>query len=479
MSLKNLWIDGDQWVVYGERPQCWVGGDAFKLSNLISKGAAGHGREFFDLGSRWVEHRQRILGEHHHERVFNETGGWTKNHPMFGSYPADAGIWDVGDLRKRAGAGQRIKRLTPINEDVLEWLMKTSQETGVTFEIVIDATLKHTPGLSTAITDQAIRQTSEFLRALYLGELEDRGHYPGATVIIEARNEWQAHNLHGTTLHQVNMWAERFRRWEWDGQGDRPWEFSHAPIKNYVCRQFPEAPFIVDNSMDGVNVGREPRNFSEMNMHPTRSGDWWTMEIIKRIDDQIYTMEQFKADARGAPTSFNESKMWVDPEDLPRILGQETVDGRTGATNAAWYHAWSYTSDIGKYNLWLDNCTSPGGVKRFTVHDEKGMQTIYDWPRAETLLEAVLRERFGSSSPEPPSPEPPGPPEPPTPARVDYRPAIDMKYQHVLGRKPEQYDPPGYEYYQDKLENWGWTLQMVEESMLRSEGYAKKYPLKR
>ena len=50
-------------------------------------------------------------------------------------------------------------------------------------------------------------------------------------------------------------------------------------------------------------------------------------------------------------------------------------------------------------------------VDYFILHDEKGVETLVDWPRKETRLEKWARDYFGTDA----SPEPPVPPEPPTP----------------------------------------------------------------
>ena len=460
MALKNLSQSRGKWLVDGEKKDCWVGADSFKLANLLSQFYATGDQKYETMAKRWIEHMQGILGQNTHLRVFGETGGWEKGHrksrvghPMFGSMPSDAGIWDIADLRNRAANGQRIKKLTPLNESVIWWLLNCSHETGVAIEYVVDATIKHTEGLVTATTDHAIRETSEFMRALYRGETKGgREALPNAKIIIGARNEWEAHNGVGdekprTSLREVNMWAERFHRWELGEEKNYIYSYSD-PGNGYGGRQWMEGFIIVDDSNNGVNVGKSPKNFDEMNEHPQRGDRWW--ELPPEY------MERFNADARGVPTSFNESMMICDPPDESRCR--------------EWYGAGGWTVETDHYEQFLDNATGPKGVARFTVHAEKFVQCDTEWPRRETWIEGMLRERYGSGSPDP-GPAPPDPPTPPEPPRVSYRRVIRQAYRDILDREP---DNEGEASYQDKLENQGWTEARMREHIMRSAEFAKK-----
>ena len=458
MSLQKLSQRDGKWVVDGQVKEFWAGRDSFKLANMLSKYFAGHdGQKWLVMAERWVEWNQLLLGENVILRVFGETGGW-EGHPMFGAEPADAGIWDLEDLRKRSAEGRRIKELTGLNKKVIEWLMKTSHESGVAFEYVVDATLKHTEGdgsegnqwLHTPITDHAIRQTCEYMRELWLQK------YPKVKIVIEARNEAWAHNKMRTKLNEVNRWAERFYRWEREVDGDKEIKLAFAsPGSDWVCRQWPEGYIVVDRSVgNGVHVGTEPGRHKMGLRHPDREPKdrkWWELPT---------DMEQDRADCRGTPLGYNESMPYVDEEDYARAR--------------EWYGS-DITSDLSRYLEWMENCRQ--AVEYFIIHDEKGMQCDVDWPRKETRLEAELR----GLSPPPPPPPPPG--------SIDFRPVISRAYRDLLGRPRNRDgtygDRKGLDYKNEKMQDKmtadgnierGMTEAEMREKMIRSVEYRKQHP---
>jgi hypothetical protein len=340
---------------------------------------------------QWIELNQRLLGEHVVLRVFGETGGWT-THPMFGSEPKDEGIWNLKELRQLAKDGVRIRRLTPLNRKVIEWLVRESHNTGVAFEYVVDATLKHTEGLVTATTDHAIRQTAVYFRELIDGP---DAPYHNAAILFEARNEWNAHNKMRTKLSDVNMWAQRMYRW---AKGDDRKIRFKSPGKDWIAEQWPEGHMIVDGTVDnGVNVGLSAGLFKMSLEHPDRDRPkWWELPP---------TYEQLKADARGAPFGYNESILYGDQEDKERLR--------------AWYGARGWTVDLPHYMDWYNTCKNK--VRYFIIHDEKGMQCDTHWPRAVTRLEAELGDYI--------------PPPPPPPPEPNYRPLFYSMYRDYLKRE--------------------------------------------
>jgi len=422
VSLKNLTQRNGKWVVYGERQKCVLGRDAFKLANMVARGMEAQ-------ALRWIEHNQRLLGEHHFERVFAETGGWTKGHPMFGAPPSDPGIWNVPQLQKMVAEGRKLRHLTDLNKKVIEWFMRSSHETGVCFEYVVDATLKHTEGLNTPITDNAIRLTAAYMRELWLEK------YPNAVIIIEGRNEWRAHNKMRTKLNEVNMWAQRFHRWK--HEDDRTKHSFTDPGGGFVAEQWPESYILEDDTTNGLftfECGPEPTTYDMGCIHPSRNGQWW------KLPD---TMEQLRRYCRGAPLGFNESMLYCDQEDHQRC--------------ADWYRGGGWTSELDRYLEWLDACRGDRGVDYFIIHDEKGMQCDPGWPRSVTRLEEAL----GGTAPPPP---------PPPNGEVSYERVIQQAYVEILGRDP---DPGGLANYQRLMAN-GMTEAKMRESLLRSEEYKRK-----
>jgi hypothetical protein len=386
-----------------------------------------HGKEGWETRAKmWIEHNQRLLGEHTILRVFGETGDWS-GHQMFGSEPKDEGIWNLDELRDLAKRGIRIRRLTPLNRKVIDWLCRMSHETGIAFEYVVDATLKHTEGLVTGTTDHAIRQTALYFRELIDGK---DAPYPNATIVFEARNEWNAHNKTKTKINQVNMWAQRMYRW---AKGDDRKVQFRSPGDDWVPEQWPEGHIIVDKSTgNGANVGPEPGNFKMSLEHPDRDRpQWWTLPP---------TFEQLVTDARGVPFGYNESILYCDEEDWTRVR--------------SWYGARGWTTDLDHYLMWLDNCKD--SVRYFIIHDEKGMQCDTHWPRGATRLETELGDY--------------PPPPPPPPPRVSYAKVVRMAYLDILGRLP---DPGGLDFYDRALEA-GMTEAEMRERMMRSEEFKKK-----
>ena len=439
--LNNLHITNGKWVVDGVVKPCWLGRGSFKLANMLSMHYAGLEGGWLDMASRWIEHNQRLLGENVILRVFGETGGWggpghpsgRRDHPMFGSRPYDAGIWDLEDIQTRSAEGRRIENLTFLNKNVIARLMKFSHETGCAFEYVVDATLKHTVGLGTPgnewlktpITDHAIRQTASYMR-------DQMETFPKAKIILEARNEWTAHNKMGTGLDGVNMWAARFYRWAKEDDGEKRFAFS-SPGANWSAEQWPEGYIVVDRSLgNGVSVGTEPGRFQMGLLHPDRDpedGKWWHLPT---------NMDQLRADCRGTPLGFNESKLYVDSADAGRA--------------SEWYRGVSYTTRLDKYLDWVDNCL--GTVDYFIIHDEKGMQCDPDWPRRETRLEAELRGTL-------------------VPPLVDFRPIISQAYFEILDRRA---DEGGLDHKNAQMQA-GMTEAKMREIMIRSPEYARRYPI--
>lgn len=469
MSLNKLKQANGKWVVYGTPLDCWVGIDGFKLCNMLSKYFFGlDGQKWLVLAERWVEHCQQLLGEHTIIRVFAETGGWS-GHPMFGAEPRDAGIWNLGDLRKRSEIDpdtgkprRRIKELTAINEAVIDWLMRTSHETGVAFEYVVDATLKHTMGsgktpedkwLNTSITDHAIRQTATYMRDLY------REKYPNAMIIVEARNEWTAHNKQRTTAKQVRDWAERWSRWEKGEGDDKRLMLRHAEPQGdgWTCRQWPEGYLIVDPTLGkDIGVGPEPGKYKMSLDHPRRDRpngddptDWWTLPP---------DYHQLVDEARGVPYGYNESILYGDKRDKSRLR--------------EWYGARGWTTDIDHYLEWIETCRRNVGY--LILHTEKGMQTDVTWPRPLTVLEEALGGITPQPVPTPPTPSPPGPTPPtPSPRPVTYQRVIDLAYREILRRASGGADPGGLAHYDAKMRG-GMTEATMRERLLRSVEFANK-----
>lgn len=339
----------------GIRQERVIGRSSFKLANIVTYNFTGQGFPPYTLGAaqKWIEHNQKLFGEHVVLRVFLETGGWDPNSTkMFGSAPSDQGFWNRAALRD----GKREEQMHYVGRKTLEWLFQKSETMGVVFELVIDATLKH-DDIPAGEIDHVIRVTG-----IEMGRLS--AIYPRALVIPNMRNEWNAHNQSGHSLHDVNMWAVRWDR-------DRYWI---------------NAPKIVDPGGGNeftYDVGPEPGKYRAGMIHPDRGDSWETFPNA----DQL---RRLRADARGMPVGFTESMYYVEPEDVQRAQN--------------WYGARGWTANWQKYESFINHAYET--VDYFIVHDEKGVQCDPKWPRPQTRVETWAWEHFGGGTFPPPPEEP-------------------------------------------------------------------------
>jgi len=351
-------IQGNKFYFNGERKDFVLGRSSFKLANIITYHYTGQGggKYNLDLARKWIEHNQRIFGQDVVLRVFLETGGWDpQSTKMFGSEPSDQGFWNRTALRD----GHRETSMHYVGRKVLEWFFKESERTGVAFELVIDATLKH-DNIPKGEIDHVIRQVG-----IEMGRLTDL--YPKALIIPNVRNEWNAHNKSGHSLNDVNMWAFR---WERD-------EYWH------------NAPLLVDpGGSDTFTYKVGGDGYSAAMIHPDRDKGWETAP--QRLEKPL------RAASFGRPIGFTESMYLVEKEDLERAR--------------EWYRPAGWTTDFTKYKIFLK--LAEHYIDYLVIHDEKGVQCDPDWPRPLTQLEKY----FTKDTPPTPEPDPtvlPGPDVPP------------------------------------------------------------------
>jgi len=134
-----------------------------------------------DGAKNWIEHNQK-LGVNL-LRVFGETQYW-EGHPMFGSPPILSDVWDYGALEN----GHRPTEVTGLNARMLRDLFSLSAQTGMAFEYVVDATMKHAdPPIPWGTIGHCVRQTLSFMRKL-------QQEFPKALIMVSTHNEWDAHS---------------------------------------------------------------------------------------------------------------------------------------------------------------------------------------------------------------------------------------------------------------------------------------------
>lgn len=353
----------------GQKKDVVIGRSSFKLANIVSYHYTGKG-EAYSLGQarEWCAFNQSIFGRDVVLRVLLETAGWDPKSPgMFGSPPQDQGFWNVEKLRD----GRRETEMHPVGKKVLRWFFETSTKTGIAFELVIIATLKH-DNIPTSEIDHVIRQTG-----IEMGKLAVE--FPRALIIPNVCNEWNAHSKF--TVQDVDMWAVR---WERDGY-------------------WPGAAVIVDGGGGDeleYAVG-DGGAYKAAMIHPERTGRDW---------EQMPDMKWLQRKAGRFPIGFTESMYYVEKEDAERA--EQWYRHRSG-----WTHNWH------KYRRFIERCLL--NVDYMIFHDEKGIQCNPWWPRQLTRLEAWGKERFIQRPPPPP---------PPPPVFMRFRRIIVMAYQDILGR---------------------------------------------
>lgn len=408
---------------------------------------AGKGGEYpgSALGTlkRWIEHNQEIFGrEHVVLRCFGETGGWTPvpaGTGMFGSPARDQGIHDIAWYRELCRTNSRVTALGGLHKSVLREAFRLSHEMGFIWEWVIIPTLKHTDGLCTGVCDHVIRQTAEEMRAI-------APEFPRAAFIMSAINEWDAHNLVGYALSQVNQLAARWYRWV-RPDGSKIIAFSAPPNSGWEPEQWPEAMLIVDHGGRDTfdyDCGTEAGKFQMGAVHPERKGvdgrEWW------ELPDSFFA--QLRADSRGAPIGATESMYFVSK-----------------AGTEGWYRGPDgWNNDPGLQIKFYENALGGFSVHSFDyfiVHDDIGAQTDASF-NPGSRWEDALREMFGGSEPEPP--------EPPTPPRVTYERIIRQAYQEIFGREP---DPDGLAGYDQEMRD-GMSEWEMRESLIRSPEFKDK-----
>lgn len=429
-AFAELTISEGKFVFNGVKQEMVWARSCFKLPAIVTYHFSGQGGGPYGLGKarEWVDFNQSlgVMGC----RGLLETQGWAKcesgaqiddgkpDNCMFGSEPRDQGFWDVQALRN----GGRPTALTGIGQATLRWFFETSQETGFMFELVIVATLKH-DGVSVEQQQHVIRQTLVAMREL-------QKEFPQALILANVINEHDAHSDWDVGgVNGVNMLAVRNDRWKNEAGQTRVSLTSPGP--GFEPEQWAGGPVIVDgggSNRISYEVGPEAGRFRGAFVHPTRDESW-------HIWPDPQEREWMVRDARGMPWGATESMFSVDPEDEARASG--------------WYRGGAgdrWTPDCNRYKSFLDHIKNESfpernaatgvvtpGIAYFVAHDEKGVQSDVDWPRAETCFERWAKTNLeGTDTPPPPE------------KQLYYDPIIDGTYKLVLARPA---DPGGLEAY--------------------------------
>lgn len=475
----------------GERQEMVWGRSCFKLANQVTYHYTGQG------GGHWGLHSAREFVDFHMVdlgvpegfvcRVFLETAAWspcevgadTNNGKpdscMFGSEPRDQGFWNGSDWnvqkeqtnRDQLRDGNRQRSLDPVGEKVIEWFYKTSEESGMAFELIVNATTKH-DRIPVSEIDHIIRQAGVFM-----GE-EMEAKYPRAVVIANWMNEWSAHSQ--ATVDDVNMWAVRTHRDNY---------FPHS-----------DHPIMVDGggaNRAAYDVGREDGKYRSYQIHPERGAGWETYPSPAE-------MQRLRNDARGMPVGANESMYYV------------SANGRNGTENTlGWYRPGGRTANFADYKKFLDWQLDINAVRDgfdyFIIHDDKGAQSQKSWPRGMTEVDRWIMANLGGNTPPPPTCDPVALQaeaeaacaphavgsldtvactwtcnEPPPPGDLEYDHVINSAFSRILLRDA---DLEGLSAYNEWLiecfaqaHEWQTEyhcLAIMDEALVRSDEYADKF----
>lgn len=457
ISEGKFWFNGvKQEMVWGR--------SCFKLPAVVTYHFAGKGGGPYSLGAArdWVDHNLSlgVMGC----RALLETQGWAQcesggqvddgkpDNCMFGSEPRDQGFWDVQALRN----GGRPTSLTGIGQATLRWFFETSQETGFMFELVIIATLKH--------DDVAVEQQQHVIRQTLVAMRDLQKEFPQALILANVINEWDAHSDWDVDgVNGVNMLAVRNDRWKNEAGQTRVSLTSPGP--GFEPEQWAGGPVIVDGGGSNrieYEVGPEAGRFRGAFVHPTRDSSW---HLWPDPQERAWMVQ----DARGMPWGATESMYSVDSEDEQRASGWY----RGGAGDRWTPDCGRYTEFLNHINLsWQDDRNAATGavthgIAYFVAHDEKGVQSDVDWPRAETCFERWAKANLSAVDPGPAPPK-----------QLVYDPIINGAYRYVLAREA---DPGGIATYNEWLRGClpvnGFIecRNALEKSLFESHEYQERF----
>jgi hypothetical protein len=427
---------------------------AFSTMAFLDRWARGLGGPWHHQVERYFERRRkqgvRAL------RVFDETTGWylreREPHPFFNIERATSELmWDYG-LIARPGPDVRPSRLTAHHQVMLLELIRLARKHDMKIELVVDATLKHTPGVSWNVIGHCIRCVADYLRNVHRGEWVD-GADPSVEfgmgsaldpvaharirqafenvkgplahlVAVETHNEADAHSLgswkdseldEAGAIRELNLQLQRFRRGE----------------------QWPEGAVWVSqggNDGDGEDgIQYDPELPDCIAIHPERPSLAWRgrFDSLKR---------------HGKPIYLNEIRHHVGDE--------------YAWTIGSWFSPTSSTTEHEDYYDFVVGNIAEG--RWVCDHSLVGMSTGYflqDGEWHEMPLDPFEKMLLAD-----------GEPEPPRLVQVTYAHVIAYAYRELLKRDP---DREGLEHYDAMMRN-GMTESELREQLIRSEEFAQK-----
>lgn len=160
---------------------------AFSIAPFLSRWADGRGGEWLNYCERFIERKKRQGIQA--LRVFDETTFWAdrdnnpaNDHRFFNLDRATStGMWNYGHIARppETGSDIRPERLTVHHQVMLLELIRLAYQHAMQIELVVDATLKHSPGVGWEVIGHCIRQVADFCKNVERGKWFEWDHQEG------------------------------------------------------------------------------------------------------------------------------------------------------------------------------------------------------------------------------------------------------------------------------------------------------------
>jgi len=437
---------------FGDRPFLSV--SAFSTTAFLDRWARGLGGPWHNQVQRFFERKRKqgVIAV----RVFDETTGWwlreTTPHPFFNIDRSTSELmWDYNTIA-RPGDDPRPTRLTVHHQVMLLELIRLLKAHGLKGQLVVDATLKHTPGIGWKVIGHCVNRVTDFLANIHHGRWED-GADPAVENGMGSSQDPIAHErirqafeaVKGPLDALVNVETHN----EWDQHAKGAWEDSgmdsDAALRevDLQSKRIKEEHWPV-GSVGVSHGGRDDFDYTtkfndSINIHPGNRPD---LSWKNRFDHLR---------VHGKPIFLNEICHHISDQ-----YWALTVDkGWFGAKSSTKDHQGYYDFVMGNLEagLWVCDHSLVGMSDGYFLNDGEWHEMPLD--PFEVMLGGGV---------EPPPPPPPGP------KKLSFARVIEPAYREILGRGV---DASGLEHYSELMRQ-GLSEADMRESLLRSPEYAEE-----
>ena len=431
---------------FGDKP--FLTSSAFSTMCFLDRWARGMGGHWLDYVERFIERKQRqnVAGL----RIFDETTYWndrddnpTNDHKFFNEHRATSlRMWDYGALRTQA----RPHGLTAHHQTMLLELFRLLRKHGMRGEVVVDATLKHSPGVGWKVIGQCVKKVAKFCDHVHRSEWDDEDEDrmgsddPAVNDRLRAAFEAVKGPINHLVAIETHNEADAHSRESWEIDGLTK-EQAFAEVNAQLGRMSREdhwpggAVWVSEGGDDGQGRDLFEYDFRLADciaVHPSRP----SMDIGDRFNDLVRASER-----TGLPVYANEPIHFIDPA-LWWMVEQEIF--RPGSS----------TKDARKRMQFFEGMLDMGfyvcdhslvGMANGVLFDDAGSPSEMPLDAFELML--------GGTAPPPPQPEP----------VLPYERLVRMAYADHFVHEP---DPAGLKAWNDFLANGGKEWDM-RERMLR------------